>query len=69
MEPGDAYGWNDVFADLNELADWADTWAYKNGVEYGEYDDYGVDDLALDFKDANVYTKAKAVEYLRMNSK
>ena len=38
-------GEQDVWDNLNELADWADTWAYENGIDYGDYDDYGIDDL------------------------
>lgn len=60
------YGMNDTWEDLNDLADWADTWASKNGVEYGEYDDYGIDDLEIDFEAAGVDTKAKAIKYMRI---
>ena len=58
-------GEQDVWDNLNELADWADTWAYENGIDYGDYDDYGIDDLAIDLEAAGVDTKVKAREYMR----
>ena len=58
-------GEQEVWDNPNELADWADTWAYENGIVYGDYDDYGIDDLAIDLEEAGVDTKVKAREYMR----
>lgn len=54
--------------DYLELADWADTWASKNGIDYGDYDDYGINELADDFAEDDIDTKEKAMEYIKKMS-
>ena len=54
--------------DYIELADWADTWASKNGIDFGDYDDYGINELADDFAEDDIDTKEKAMEYIKQMS-
>ena len=49
---------------VEDLADWADTWAYENGVDYGPCDDYGLYDLIDDFCDNDITTKEEAMEFV-----
>lgn len=58
----------DEDGDYLELADWADTWASKNGIDYGDYDDYGINELADDFAEDDIDTKEKAIEYIKQMS-